>query len=159
MCYTTTKKLLDKYNCQYVPGERPSNKTQTNNRHIRKLLRRLELLEDLTQEIPFKLTTHQKRQVETLIRKFNNSFKKLHGNASEKTIILAFIFIIKKAEEPKIQISRYKATRKNGLNDNIFSTINCRIIENYMETEPLNPTSTTKYDPNILNRTIPLKHY
>lgn len=158
MCYTSTKKLIQKYDCQYVPGERPSNKTQTNNRHIRKLLRRLELLEDLTQEIPFKLTPTQKLQVETLIRRFNNNFKKLNRKTSEKTIILAFIFLIKKQENPKIKPSQFTLAKRNGLNDTIFSTINCRIIQDYMETEPITNTTTTKYDHNILNRTTPLKY-
>lgn len=149
MCYDETTKLLKKYKKQYVYGERPTNTTQTQNRNIRKLLRRLDLLQQLTHEIPFNINNQQKAQVEHLIRRFNNKFKKLHRNASEETIILAFIFYIRKMEEPKTQVGQYSIARKKGLNENIFITIICRIGQDYMQTAPLNNTTIYSYDNDI----------
>lgn len=153
MCYKNTQRLIKKYNRQYVPGERPNKTTQKQNRDTRKLLHRLELLQDLENELPFTLTSQQKSQVEHLIRMFNNKFKKLHGNASEKTIILAFIFIIKRIQNPKYAITRYVVCTKNGLNTNIYETIHSRITEELLKIQPLTNTRTYNYNNEILYNT------
>lgn len=156
MCYNETQRLLKKYDKQYVHGERPNKTTQKQNRDTRKLLHRLELLQDLENQLPFTLTQNQKAEVENLIRRFNNKFKKLHGNASEKTIILAFIFYTRKIDEPKTQIGQYTVATKNGLNTNIFITIICRITEDYRKNSPINNTKTYNYNHQILQNTHPI---
>lgn len=153
MCYNETSRLIKKYDKQYVPGERPNKTTQKQNRNTRKLLQRLETLNELENELPFTLNNQQKAQVEHLIRRFNNKFKKLHGNASEKTIILAFIFIIKRIEHPKYTIDRFVVCRENGLNHNIYETIHSRITEELLKIQPLNNTRTYNYNNEILYHT------
>lgn len=155
MCYDETTRLIKKYE-QYVPGERPSQHTQAQNRNMRKLLRRLDLLHEITYELPFPLEPYQQKQVEKLIRRFNDSFKKLHRNTSEKTIILAFIFFIKRLEDTKYAPSRFLLCSKNGLTDNIYETILGRITEDYMKKEPINDTKLYSYDNHILQNEYPI---
>lgn len=155
MCYDETTRLIKKYE-QYVPGERPHTQTQAQNRNIRKLIRRIDLLQEITYELPFPLQPYQQKQVEKLIRRFNDSFKKLHGNASEKTIILAFIFLIKRLEHPRYAPSKFVVCTKNGLTTNIYETINARITEDYMKKEPINDTKLYSYDNHILQNEYPI---
>lgn len=149
MCYSETKKLIDKYDCQYVPGEQQSPSTKKTNRNYNKLQERYRILEDTLQTLHFPVTQNEKEQIQTLIRKYNNQFKTLHHNASQETIITAMIITIKKAHDPTITYD---------LNNNIILTITSRILEDYMKNTPIIPQTTYKYDHEILLKENPIQY-
>lgn len=145
------QELLDKYDKPYVPGEVRSPEYEKNLKRKQRLKSRLIKLDIILNEVkPLLLTESQKEHIAYLIRKHSNNFKKLHGNASEETIILAFIFYIKKTEDAAIKIDRYTVTKKYKLSHNAFETIICRLTKHCMEHESVKPVLTTKYDHEIL---------
>lgn len=98
------------------------------------------------------LSNYQKRRVHYLINLFGDDLRRLHGRAKKETIILAFIFYIKKIEEPKIRLDDYQVTTKYDLTDNIFEIVICRICEYFMKNMPIVPHVTSDYDHEILSR-------
>lgn len=98
------------------------------------------------------LNNYQKQRVKYLINVFGDDLKRLHGQAKKETIILAFIFYIKKIEEPRIRLDKYQVTSKYGLSDNIFEIVICRICEHFMKNMPIVPHVTSDYDHEILSR-------
>ena len=98
------------------------------------------------------LSNYQKQRVKYLINIFGDDLKRLHGRAKKETIILAFIFYIKKIEEPKIRLDDYQVTGKYGLSNHIFGIIICRICEYFMRNMPIVPYATSNYDHETLSR-------
>lgn len=141
---TNYQLLLDKYSDSYVPGEKRSSEYEKRMRSESILKHRMLLVDELSLEAKYLLLTHsQKNTVKFLVKTFHpKGFKSLHRRASDETIILAFIFYVKKLEIPKIQLKNYKITKKYKLTDVVFELILCRITEHFMSTSPLKITMT-----------------
>ena len=142
---TDYQQLIDKYENSYVPGEIRSPEYEKRMRSESILKHRMLLVDEIGLEAKYLLLTHaQKNKVKVLVRTFHPSFKSLHRRASDETIILAFIFYIKKLEVPKIQLKNYKITRKYNLTDVVFELILCRISDYFMSNSPLQITMSNK---------------
>ena len=146
--------LLQKYDNEYVPGEKRSLEYDNNIRLNARLKNRMLLVDELTLEAKYLLLTNsQKNTVKTLVKIFNKNFKSLHRRASDETIILAFIFYLKKLENPKIQLKNYRITKKYKLTDTIFELIICRLAGYYMSNSPMMITECLRDDHEILMKT------
>lgn len=141
---------IQKYKKPYTPGEIRSKEYERRIKQQKRLNERLDLTDTLFNEVTFPLHQYQKNQIKDLVRKHSKNFKKLHGNASQETIIVAFIFYIKKQEEKTdIKIQRYRLARKYKLTHNTFETIICRLIKLTLEELYLLPSENIYYDNNI----------
>ena len=136
--------LLDKYSDSYVPGERRSSEYEKKLRVESLLKHRMLIVDELSLEAKYLLLSHsQKNTVKFLVKTFNTNFKGLHRRASDETIILAFIFYIKKLEVPKIQLKNYKITKKYNLTDVVFELILCRLTDYFMSNYPVQITMSS----------------
>ena len=145
--------LIKKYDKPYVSGEIRSCETnrllKRNQRNAEKHLICDELLFECKS---FTFTKSQKDFIHYLIDYFSNSFKKLHGRAKKETIILAFIFYVKKIEDSHIKIGNYSICKKYGLTNDIFILIICRICNEFVKSSPITYHNTYKYDHEILSK-------
>ena len=145
--------LLDTYDNAYVKGEQRSNESKNRIRkESRRKNRHLILDELLLESKSLILTPNDKKTVRYLIDIFTDDFKKLHRRAKDETIILAFIFYLKKIELPSIRLSDYRICNKYGLTDAVFEIILCRIILYYMRKTPIEPKTYSKDEHDILIR-------
>lgn len=134
----TIQELLDKYEKSYVPGEKRSPNYDHRIKEKAKLKNRMLIVDELSLEAKFLLLSDsQKETVKHLVKIFNTDFKRLHRRASDETIILSFIFYVKKLDIPKIQLKNYAITKKYNLSDAVFELILCRITEYFMSNSPL----------------------
>ena len=135
---TDIQKLLRKYDNDYVPGEKRSLEYDNKLKQESKLKHRMLIVEELSLEAKFLLLSDsQKNIVKHLVKLFNNDFKQLHRRVSDETIILAFIFYLKKLDTPKIQLKNYAITKKYNLSDAVFELILCRVTDYFMSNSPL----------------------
>lgn len=148
--YESIEKIIKKYEGNvYVPGEKRSRKydkqyerkVAVKNRHL--------LADNLFNEVVFHINQSEKEQVHYLIDKFQN-FRKLHGKASNETIILSFIFYVKMKQNTLIRLDEYKICKKYKLNNRTFEIILCKIILKLLEETEIKRSVTTQYDHNIL---------
>lgn len=145
---------IDHYNKKYVPGEKRS-RTYDNKIHQEKTLQEnIKLLHDLNRELPetLQLNRCDLRLAEHLVKVFNNNLKYLLRQGKTETILLTFIFYLRKMENPHIKIEDYTILRKYGLNNNNYSLIISRVCMYYMMNTPLSINETTKYDHDLLLR-------
>jgi len=143
--------LLNLYEKPYVKGEKRSTESQRKDRHNRKLKNRYRVLDELLYESkPLTLTPNQYRLVKDLIKDFNNRFKELHKQASEETIILAFIFFVKKVEDSRTKVTNWKICKEYGLTDHVFEIILCRLTLGFMERCPIVPREYGRSDHEVL---------
>ena len=151
---TNIKQLLQKYEANYVPGERRSNEYDNMIRQQNTLSDNIHLLHNLNQELPLTLQLNKcdLRLAEHLVKVFNNNLKYLLRQGKTETILLAFIFYLRKMENPLIKIEDYTILRKYGLNNNNYSLIISRVCMYYMMNTPLSINETTKYDHDLLLR-------
>lgn len=150
---TDYEKLLKKYEPAYVPGEERSLEYNHNFRVQARLKHRMLLVDELTLEVKyFLLTPSQKETVKYLVKVFNGNFKSLHRQASDETIILAFIFYLKKLDTPKLQLKDYRITKKYRLTDAIFELILCRVTNYFMVHHPVCLTTSLRDDHDKLVR-------
>lgn len=139
------------YENNYVKGEQRSTETKRKMRHNRKLKNRYLLLDELLAEAkPLTLTPNQYRLVKDLIYDFNNRFKELHKQASEETIILGFIFFVKKVEDSRTKVTNWRICKEYGLTDHVFEIILCRLTLGFMERCPIVPREYGKGNHEIL---------
>lgn len=139
------EELLEKYEGEYYPGEERSLEYNNKIRLKSRLKHRMLIVDELCLEAKYLiLTDSQKDTVKYLVKLFNDDFKSLHRQASEETIILAFIFYLKKLDTPKIQLKNYRITKKYNLTDTIFELIICRIADHYMKNSPVYLTTTMR---------------
>lgn len=137
--------LLDLYESEYVKGEKRTTETNRKMRHNKKLKNRYLILDELLFESkPLTLNNNQKKLVKYLIHDFNNRFKELHKQASEETIILAFIFFVKKTEDSRTKVSNWKICKKYGLTDHVFEIILCRLLLAFMQRCKIRPVNSPK---------------
>ena len=151
---TDINELLQKYKKNYVPGERRSTEYNKMIRHKNMQKNNIMLLHDLNRELPETLTLNKCdiKLAETLVATFNNNLKYLHRQAKTEVILLAFLFYIRKMENPKLQIEDYTILLKYGLTTSIYSLIITRVARHYMTTKPIPITTTTDYDHDLLIR-------
>lgn len=147
------KDKIQYYQNSYVPGEKHTSKYTKKLRKKRKLQERIELMHDINHELPQHLKIDQNTldTVQYLISTFNKNFKYLHRQASDKQIILSFIFFLTKLEDNTRRLPEdFSYYRKNGLKNRMFNLIICRMLDYYMKQTPLQITQTTRYDHDLL---------
>lgn len=141
------------YENNYVKGELKSKKTDKKRKQEEKRKNRHLLFDELLLETKVLIfTPNEKKIIRYLIDDFNNDFKYLHRRASEKCIILAFMFYLKKIETPEIRLDRYAVCKKYGLTDHVFELILCRLTLEFMKRAPIKPRQYTKDNHEILIR-------
>lgn len=154
---TNANYLIKNHDKQRLPYENRGKEYDK----LRKREERKKELVSLTQDLFYecekykslRLTSYQRSRVLYLVEKFAGTFKKLHAQAGNDAIILAFIFYIKKVEVASIKIKDYKIiSNKHGLTNDMFEIIVCRLCEYYMKRMPIVPVGTTNYDHEILSR-------
>ena len=123
---------------------------QTRQQHNQR--KRQAILSELLREAPILLTPTQTQQIRYWINQFNNDFKNFHRQASNETIILAFIIIQAKQANPKIQLENYKICHKYNLTCPIFTLIQNRLIFKLMQTTPLTYNQKKVLDNHIANK-------
>lgn len=147
------KFLLDLYENDYVKGEKPNRETRRKIKQESKRKNRHLIFDELLLEAKTLIFTNdQKKIVRYLIDDFNNEFQNLHRKASEECIILAFMFFLKKIENPMIRLESYRITKKYGLTDHVFELIVCRLTLEFMKKTPIKPRQYTKDNHEILIR-------
>lgn len=156
--------LIGLYEKPYVKGEIRSKETNRKVRYEQKRKNRHLIFDELCLELfndfdelcleakTLVLSPNQKKLVRYLIDEFSSNFKKLHHTASEKCIILAFMFYVKKIENSKIKLQSYRVSKKYGLTDQVFEIIVCRLLENFMQRIPIVPRNHTIDEHDILVR-------
>ena len=148
------KKLKQYHNSKYVPGEKRSKEYDKKIQREKRLTENLQLLDELNRDLPEALTLNRcdLRLAEHLVKVFNNNMKYLLRQGKTETILLAFIFYLRKIENPLIKIEDYTTLRKYGLNNNNYSLIISRVCMYYMMNTPLSINETTDYDHDLLLR-------
>jgi len=149
---TDYNKLLKKYE-KPTSSEKYSNEYQNKlnqesarkNRHL--------ILDELLLEVPFTLKKPQITIIRTWIDDFNNEFKDFHRQSSNETIILAFIFLMRKEDYPKLDISTFTISKKYNLTKPIFELIICRLVYRLIKTMPIVLRTTNRKDHDILQKT------
>ena len=145
------KYLLKTYKPPYAPGEVRSNEYEKTIKQKTNLQNKLEIAENLFQEIPIHLTRQDKEEVRHLIQMYPN-FKTLHKRASNETIILAFIFYTKIPYNSDIKINNYTITTKYNLTHNTFELILCRLTLNYLKELYIIPREPQETNHEILSK-------
>ena len=144
--------LLQQYSKSYVPGEKRSTDYDRMIRQKHTLKENLLIFDEIKRELPDKLilTQSESDMVENLVKVFSNQFKLLHKNCKKETIILSFIFFIKKTGNPRLRIEDYSYLKNNGLTDNIYTLIISRVCMYYMSKATSIIEETTNYDHELL---------
>ena len=142
--------LLKKYSKPYVKGEQRSTEYNKKIKQQQRQKNKKQIAETLFNEVPFHLTTGEKDQVLHLIQMYPN-FRKLHGNASNETIILSFIFYVKMSNK-QINIDRYTITTKYDLTHTTFELIVCRLVKHYFLSSYILPREPKDKQHNILDK-------
>lgn len=150
MSYESIEKIIKKYEDNvYVPGEKRSCEYERQEKQKQAIRKRHMIAKILFNEVTFHLNEYEKKQVHYFIDKFQN-FRKLHGKASNETIILSFIFYVKMKQNTLIRLDEYKICKKYKLNNRTFEIILCKIILKLLEETEIKRSVTTQYDHNIL---------
>ena len=144
--------LLNKYGVEYTPGEIHSPKTNLRLKQKQRIVDKHKLCDELLYEIQFNVSDYQKRFVHFLINYFSNDFKKLHGRAKKETIILAFIFYVKKIDDSRVDLNNYSISKKYNLSDSVFKLIVCRMCDSFIKSMPISYYQTDKYNHEILSK-------
>ena len=159
---TNYTKLINKYykkdgenmtgTIKKYPGECYTNnydkkeKMEANRKH------RHNLLTELIKETPFNINPTQEQQIRYWIDTFNNYWKHFHRQASNETILLAFIMIQQKQSNPRLQVENYRISHKYELDTNTFTLIQNRLIFELMRTTPLTYNQSLHLNHEILNK-------
>lgn len=135
----------DKREC-YTKEYQQQQRLEANrkNRHL--------LLDSLLNEIPFRLTNAQIEDIRKWINTFNPYWKDFHRQASDETIILAFIMVQRKQANKRLKVERFSISKKYNLTNSVFITIQNQLIFELMRTTPLTYTLSQKYDHDILEK-------
>ncbi len=111
------------------------------------------ILDQLLNEIPFKLKQYQIQQIRYWLDRFNDNFKEFHYNSSNETIILAFIMIQWKQQNPKLYVANMPICRKYKLTTPKFELIQNRLIFQLMKTTELTYSQAKHVNHNLLEKT------
>ena len=110
------------------------------------------LLDQLLNEIPFRLTNPQIQQIRYWIDTFHPYWKQFHRQASDETILLAFIMIQRKQQNKRLKVNRFTISRKYNLTNAIFITIQNQLIFQLMRTTPMVYTQSKYYNHQIIEK-------
>ena len=135
-----------------VKGEMTSKKYYNTERQEATRQNKHLILDQLLNEIPFRLNQKQVQQIRNWIDLFNQDWKDLHRKASNETIILALILIQHKNRNPKIKPEKYSISHKYRLSIATFTLIQNRLIFLQMKHTPLTYTLSNRYDHELLNK-------
>ena len=144
---TDIDRLIDKYysndgknttaNLKHHKAETTSNEYKKQQRmQYNQRLHQAQLTE-LINEVEFELTPSEINQIRYWIKLFNTDWKQLHRQASNKTIILAMMFMHLKQRDKSVQVSDYKICTDYRLSENKLITIQNNITFLLMKTTPL----------------------
>ena len=147
------KFLLNLYDSEYVRGEVRSRESQKTIRDESKRKHRHLLLDELITGANMPFNPAQRKMARYLIDIFNDDFKTLHRRASEETIILAFIFYLKKIEQPPTRLADYAVTSKYDLTHHVFEIVICRMLLEFMKRTPIQPRQSTRDEHDTLYET------
>ena len=142
MTATQKRNPYEQTNPEYTNKRKQEQKC--NQRHI--------ILKTLINEVPFHVTKDQENQIRYWINQFNKDFKNFHRQASNETIILAFIFIHRKHDKKRIEVEEYSISKKYHLTDKKFKVIQNNLIFKLMQTTPLQYNQKICLDNDILNK-------
>lgn len=145
--------LLNLYDTEYVKGEVRSRESLKTIRDESKRKHRYLLLDELITEANLPFTGDQKQMARYLIDTYSDDLKALHRRASTETILLAFIFYLKKVQKPSIRLGDYAITRKYELSDDVFEIILCRMLLEFLKKTPILPRQSTKDEHDTLYKT------
>ena len=148
---TDINQLIDKYSDVYVKGEKRTSEYENQIKEKQRIKGRHEIAEDLFNEVPFELNIWEKEHVHHLIDMYPN-FRDLHGNASNETIILAFIFYTKIPANTDIKLYNYQISGKYNLTHTTFELIICRLALNYLKEVYIIPRQPKKTDHEIVSK-------
>jgi len=129
------EKLLKKYE-KPTSAERYTKKYKRELKQKQRIKNRHLLLDELTNEIPFHLTNTQIRTIRYFIDTVKD-FNKLHRRCSNKTILLAMIFLLRTLDKPKTNVDEYSISKKYGLNNTNFRLIICRLNNEILKSLPI----------------------
>jgi len=132
---TTIEKLLKKYE-KPTSAERYTKKYKRELKQKQRIKNRHLLLDELTNEIPFHLTHTQIQTIRYFIDTVKD-FNKLHRRCSNKTILLAMIFLLRTLDKPKTNVDEYSISKKYGLNNTNFRLIICRLNNEILKSLPI----------------------
>ena len=144
--------LIEKYDKPYVSGERHSSMTDVLLKRNQRMFEKHSICDDLIGECCFHFNSSQRDFVHYLIDCLGSDFKKLHGRASKESIILAFIFYVKKIEDSRVSIDNYSICKRYGLTDDVFILVVCRICDYFVKSAPVKNYASTRYDHDILSK-------
>jgi hypothetical protein len=136
------EKLLKKYE-KPTSAERYTKKYKRELKQKQRIKNRHLLLDELTNEIPFHLTNTQIRTIRYFIDTVKD-FNKLHRRCSNKTILLAMIFLLRTLDKPKTNVDEYSISKKYGLNNTNFRLIICRLNNEILKSLPITIHETKK---------------
>jgi hypothetical protein len=131
----TIEQLLKKYE-KPTSAERYTKKYKRELKQKQRIKNRHLLLDELTNEIPFHLTNTQIRTIRYFIDTVKD-FNKLHRRCSNKTILLAMIFLLRTLDKPKTNVDEYSISKKYGLNNTNFRLIICRLNNEILKSLPI----------------------
>jgi len=114
------------------------------NRHL--------ILQELLNEIPFRLNQNQVTQIKYWIDRFNDNFKDFHRRSSNETIILAFIMIQRKQANPRLEVERLSICKKYNLTYPVFINIQNKLIFQLMRTTELTYNQSKHLNHSILEK-------
>ena len=129
------EKLLKKYE-KPTSAERYTKKYKRELKQKQRIKNRHLLLDELTNEIPFHLTNTQIRTIRYFIDTVKD-FNRLHRRCSNKTILLAMIFLLRTLDKPKTNVDEYSISKKYGLNNTNFRLIICRLNNEILKSLPI----------------------
>lgn len=135
-----------------VKGEMTSKKYYNDERQEASKQNKHLILDQLLNEIPFRLNQKQVLQIRRWIDLFNKDWKEFHRQASNETIILALILIQHKQANPRIKPEKYSISHKHRLTLSTFTLIQNRLIFLQMKHTPLTYTLSERYDHELLNK-------
>lgn len=136
------EKLLKKYE-KPTSAERYTKKYKRELKQKQRIKNRHLLLDELTNEIPFHLTNTQIRTIRYFIDTVKD-FNRLHRRCSNKTILLAMIFLLRTLDKPKTNVDEYSISKKYGLNNTNFRLIICRLNNEILKSLPITMHETKR---------------
>ena len=139
---TNIEYLLEKYE-KPTSSERHTREYRKKLKQERAVKHRHLVVGELIRECPFNVSKTQIKIIRYYINTVKN-FKKLHKQASNETIILAFIFLHKTLDNPRIDVEKFSISKKYGLNNSNFKLIICRLHKEIMESLPVTIHETSK---------------
>lgn len=148
---------LQLYNNTYVKGECRSQEYESKIKREKRLNQKLDLVDTISNDLPFKFTQTQKHHVKHLIKTFPN-YTELHSKATNEEITLSFILYVKSLEtlkeinlnSNKIQSLIKKHAEDMQLFPKKYEIIKWKITLHYIQKQPILPTNPKHIDHNIL---------